>query len=155
MNRQEPTVGPLPKYSERLQQKAPQHWPLGDEAHRSTFLPSNWPRERGGFHSWVEQSSATTAATGPATATGPASTRAPSDSTASAAMAAVVVVMASAVEPRSPVPRPIVVTRVVVVPTTARREIHAIPSYIEIGQYKDHNQEYELYNPAEKQADSR
>ena len=107
----------------------------------------------GGFHTWVEQSSATTTATGPATTTGPASTRAPSDSAASVVMAtaSMTVVMAPAVEPWPPVPRPIVVTRVVVVPTTARREIHAIPSYIEIGQYKDHNQEDELYNPTEKQ----
>ena len=107
----------------------------------------------GGFHTWVEQSSATTTATGPATTTGPASTRAPSDSAASAVMAAVsmMVVMASVVEPWPPVPWSIVVIRITVVPTTARREIYAISSYIESGQYKDHNQEDELYNPTEKQ----
>ena len=70
-------------------------------------------------------------------------------------MASMMVVMASVVEPWPPVPRPIVVTHVTVVPTTARREIHAIPSYIESGQYKDHNQEDELYNPTDKPADSR
>ena len=51
------------------------------------------------------------------------------------------VVTAPPMEPWSSVPGPIIVARLIVVPATIRRESHVISAHIEIGYYKDHNQE--------------